>query len=326
MRPSRDDVSTAARILVCSAVSWFACVGLGISEAPVSAAIVAVLLLPGGIYEAPRQASQRMLGVLAGVFLSVVILRLFGASTLAFILLLVLGSIGTLVFRYRRAPNQQVLITMLMVFASPAPNYPEARLLETMIGIVVVIVLGPILWPPDVAQELTVRLSTFRQEVNEVLTEASQQVVTTRMQPIAARIQSVRSEPDNMAVRLAAARRGISRYPIHRHKLPALQALAPRIELAQRCTITLQLFAEELETGLRRKGPLPPGMVSIAPLVNATAYALDQALSGGDVSISLQAAEEAIAQHRSRYPDRFDALLRSGLRLTLKAIRETACD
>ncbi|WP_406192844.1 FUSC family protein [Kitasatospora sp. NBC_01560] len=147
-RPSRTELATAARILVCATVPWYLCILWGTSDDPVPAALPAVLILPSGLDAAPRLAVQRMAGVLAGVGLSVAVLRIVPQTPYALPLVLALGWAGSLLIRHDGAPNNQVVVSALMVFAVPVAGYPGARLVETAVGVLTVCLLGPRHWRP----------------------------------------------------------------------------------------------------------------------------------------------------------------------------------
>jgi uncharacterized membrane protein YgaE (UPF0421/DUF939 family) len=146
--PDGTELATAARILVCATVPWYLCILWGTSADPVPAAMPAVLIMRGGLGAAPRLARERMAGVMLGVALSVAVLRLLHHTPYALPLVLALGYAGSFLLRHDGVPNNQVVVSALLVFAIPVPGYPEARLLESAVGVVVVGLLGPLLWPP----------------------------------------------------------------------------------------------------------------------------------------------------------------------------------
>ncbi|MEJ8646450.1 FUSC family protein [Streptomyces sp. MS1.HAVA.3] len=140
-------LAPAARLVVCAAVPWYACLWLGTTADPVPAALPAVLILREDVFEAPRLALQRLVGVVAGVLLSVAVLHRLPPGSLSFLIVLVCGCAGMYLLRQGGSPNQQVLITALMIYATAEPGYPLARLEESAVGIAVVALLGPLLWP-----------------------------------------------------------------------------------------------------------------------------------------------------------------------------------
>lgn len=155
-------LAPAARLLVCAALPWYACVWLGTSTAPVAAALPAVLILRGDVFAAPRLALERLAGVAVGVLLSVAVLHWLPTGPLSFPVLLVCACAGMYLLGRRGSPNQQVLITALVIYSTPVPGYPLARLEESAVGIAVVALLGPLLWPPDPYRETARGLEEYR--------------------------------------------------------------------------------------------------------------------------------------------------------------------
>ncbi|WKU42969.1 FUSC family protein [Streptomyces sp. VNUA116] len=326
-RPSRSELAVAARIVVCATVAWYACVLLGTSHNPVPAALPCVLLLSGSLAVAPRLAYQRVGGVVLGAVLSVAVLRVMPHSTFAFPLVVVLGIAGSLLLRHDGVPDRQVVITSILIFAVPVAGYPEARVLETLVGAAVVILLAPLLWPPDPVRLLADGLDAYRRDVAGLLRDTAEETAAGRVEPPTDRALALGERPHALAVQLSRARRALRRPAVRRHRSArdaALAELGDRIELAQRTSIALRSFAEELQARAHRPVdvPLDRAVRALAPLIDATRRALDAALSGHDASTALRAANLVERQHRTDYPSPRDACLRSGLRLTNAAVAD----
>lgn len=155
-------LAPAARLVVCAAVPWYVCLWLGTTADPVPAALPAVLILREDVFEAPRLALQRLVGVVAGVLLSVAVLHRLPPGSLSFLIVLVCGCAGMYLLRQGGSPNQQVLITAMMIYATAEPGYPLARLEESAVGIAVVALLGPLLWPRTPTGTLPCGLDAYR--------------------------------------------------------------------------------------------------------------------------------------------------------------------
>lgn len=179
--PPRARLRSAARLAVCAAVPWFLCLWWGTSTVPVPAALPAVLILREDVYAAPRLAWDRLVGVVVGVALSTFVLHWLpppsassvtsasASASLSFLAVLVCGCAGMYLMYRGGSPNQQVLITALVIYATAAPGYPLARLVESAVGIVTVVVLGPLLWPPDPYRSAVTGLDAYRRELSGLL-------------------------------------------------------------------------------------------------------------------------------------------------------------
>ncbi|WP_448699678.1 hypothetical protein [Streptomyces avidinii] len=172
--PPRARLRSAARLAVCAAVPWFLCLWWGTSTVPVPAALPAVLILREDVYDAPRRGRDRLVGVVVGVALTTFVLHwlppptgssvtsVSWAASVSFLAVLACGCAGMYLMYRGGAPNQQVLITALVIYATAVPGYALARLAESAVGIAAVVLLGPLLWPPDPYRSAAAGLDTYR--------------------------------------------------------------------------------------------------------------------------------------------------------------------
>ncbi|MFE2145142.1 FUSC family protein, partial [Streptomyces sp. NPDC059456] len=167
--PPVGRLRSAARLALCAAVSWYLCLWLGTTTTPVAAALPAVLILREDVYAWPRLGWERLAGVVAGVVLSTVLLHWVPDSSWSFPLVLLCGCAGMYLMGRPGTPNQQVLISALMVYATAVPGYPLARLEESLVGVAVVVLLGPFLWPPDPYRFAAAGMDAYRTGVREQL-------------------------------------------------------------------------------------------------------------------------------------------------------------
>ncbi|KOU13932.1 hypothetical protein ADK52_37280 [Streptomyces sp. WM6372] len=349
---------SAARLALCASVSWYLCLWWGTSTAPVPAVLPAVLILREDVYAWPRLGWERLAGVLVGVVLSSVVLHWLPDPAWSFPAVLISGCAGMYLLGRPGAPNQQVLITALMVYATAVPGYPLARVEETLVGIAVVVLLGPLLWPPDPYRSAAAGLDGYRTDVRELLgaiagrLERGLAVPGPAALPERARMWLQPQAAQDAFQRAAAGRvvpgRRAGRLP------PA--GLDGRLALAVRTALTLQYFGQELRERSRTDGPgrpasgapdapgasgapdasgapsasgapdardaPDPALLALAPLVRATAAAVDAALLGEDFTADLDRARALDTAHREAHPGRHDAVLRSGLHLTHEALAE----
>ncbi|MFD6872783.1 MULTISPECIES: FUSC family protein [unclassified Streptomyces] len=330
-------VAPAARLVVCAAVPWYLCLWwFGTSTAPVAAALPSVLILRDDVFAAPRLALQRLLGVIVGVVLGVTVLHWLPAAPASFLVVLVCGCAGMYLLRHEGAPNQQVLITAMMIYATPTPGYPAARLVESAIGIAVVTLLGPLLWPPNPYREAAGGLEAYRTGLRARLERIAAGAASGRTVPTGPDPFALWHRPHELLVTLE--RRTGRTVLLPPRRPPAADTLRPRLRLAARTAPALLLLARELEVREleareREVGdaaadpgapPAPPdgAVLALAPVVEATARALDTALGGEDCAAPLRLARDLAAEHRAARPGRRDAVLRAGLDLTHEALTE----
>ncbi|MEU7607291.1 FUSC family protein, partial [Streptomyces sp. NPDC041003] len=317
-RPFGERLAPAARLLVCATVPWFVCVWLGTSTAPVPAALPAVLILRDDVFAAPRLALERLAGVVAGVVLSVLVLHWLPTGSLSFLVLVVCACAGMYLMSHNGSPNQQVLITALVIYATPVPGYPLARLEETAVGIAVVVLLGPLLWPPDPYREAASGLEEYRTGLGALLERVAARAAAGRPTGPAPADPFARwRRPYELSAALDRRTERLLLLPPRRAPAGAADTLRPRLRLAARTAPALLFLARELEirsssaggelggageerggAGGERARPggergkareeqpeAAPGgadeaLRAMAPLIGATASALDAALRG----------------------------------------------
>lgn len=326
---ARARLRSGARLVICAAVPWYLCLWWGTSTAPVPAALPAVLILREDVYAAPRLAWERLLGVFVGVLLSTVLLDRLPPSSPAFLAVLVCGCAGMYLLGRPGSPNQQVLITALMIYATALPGYALARLAETMVGIAVVVLLAPLLWPPDPYRSAAEGLDAYRAGVGRLLEGVAGRLA--RGGPPAA--PDPLPEGARLWLRPQACRAVFDRAARRRRPRRPPDGLDGRLGLAARSAVTLQCFTQELQE--RARGPHAtdtadtadtaapdPALRALAPLVRSTALALDAALRGDGFAAELDRARSLDLAHRAAHPTRHDAVLRAGLHLTHEALSD----
>ncbi|MFE9841453.1 FUSC family protein [Streptomyces goshikiensis] len=328
MSALRGSLGSAARLVVCAVVPWGLCVWLGTSSAPVPAALPAVLILREDVFAAPRLALERMAGVVVGVLIAVAVLHWLPLSTASFLLVMVCGCAGAYLLGGAAAPNQQVLISALMIYATATPGYPLARLEESAVGVAVVALLGPLLWPPDPYRTARAGLDAYRTEVAARLDDIADRAAAGQPAPAGPEAALLWRRPQALAAALDGTLARLRSLPLKRADSARLAGLRPRLGLAARTALTLQFFTGELTDRARAAtaGPDPagpdPAVRALEPLLRATSRALDEALRGADCTAELTRARALDAAHRAAFPTRHDAVLRAGLHLTHEALAD----
>ncbi|MFJ3514043.1 hypothetical protein [Streptomyces sp. NPDC090131] len=282
--PPRARLRSAARLAVCAAVPWFLCLWWGTSTVPVPAALPAVLILREDVYAAPRLAWDRLVGVVVGVALSTFVLHWLppssvssvtsasASASLSFLAVLVCGCAGMYLMYRGGSPNQQVLITALVIYATATPGYPLARLVESAVGIVAVVVIGPLLWPPDPYRSAATGLDAYRSELGGLLAAVASRLAAgapTAAPELPGEAEDLWLQPQGglAAYERAARRTRLPRLYLRTPSRPP-DGVGERLRLAARTALTLQFFTQELRERARTattakttgpNGPFAPG-------------------------------------------------------------------
>lgn len=145
--------------------SWLLAQWLIPGPLPVFAAIAALLVVQPSLNQSFSKAIERSVGVIAGVILATTLGLFFGSGTWV---ILTAASSGLLIaWALRLAPGAatQIAISAILVLAlgTTTPDYALDRIIETILGAVIGIVVNVLLVPPVAvapAREATERLAT----------------------------------------------------------------------------------------------------------------------------------------------------------------------
>ncbi|MGW0873378.1 FUSC family protein [Streptomyces sp. NPDC002740] len=319
-RVSAQEVRGGARMVVCATLSWYLSVEAGISSAPVAAVLPAVFTLSGIPLWAPRLGLYRLGGVLLGVGIAAVALRWLPVSTLSLALVVSAGYLAGLLLRIDGVPSPQVLVSAVLVFGVPVSGYPEQRVLENLVGIAVVVLLGPLLWPPDPCRLLSGRLDAYRDRLDRLLKDLGRPSGRPPLGQGAERAMGLWQQPHDLARDLDRARKALRWSVIHRRSAPALDEVGHRIHLAERTAAPLHCLTSQLRPADGPPTAEPPaGHASDGPgpLLDAVRHAWVRALDGADPAEPIARARAIAGQDGLLRSGRHDSLSRGLLLLVL---------
>ncbi|MFD7939693.1 hypothetical protein ACFV4T_35125, partial [Streptomyces sp. NPDC059755] len=291
LRPlSVQEVRGGARMVLCATLSWYLSVELGINSAPIAAVLPAVFTLSGIPLWAPRLGLYRLGSVLLGVGIAALALRWLPVSTLSLAVVVSAGYLASLLVRIDGVPSQQVLVSAVLVFGVPVSGYPEQRVLENLVGIAVVILLGPLLWPPDPCRLLSGRLDAYRDRLDRLLAELGRHPGRAPLgqetgQGAGQAAGGLWQQPHDLGRDLDRARRALRWSVTHRRSAAALDEVGHRIQLAERTAAPLHCLTAQLQAA---GGPAAAGPGDAhscegpGPLLDAVRHALIRALAGAD--------------------------------------------
>jgi hypothetical protein len=142
----------AARVTVAVILSWLIAEWAGLSSAPYMASLACLLYLQPSVYESFTRAMQRLVGVVLGVGLAVAVFTVAGVNALIVGLVVFVGLCAATVMRLGPGGSVQIAASGLIVLSitSTNPGYPGQRILETMVGVGVGLVVVTVTAPPTV--------------------------------------------------------------------------------------------------------------------------------------------------------------------------------
>ncbi|GGD70732.1 FUSC family protein [Microbacterium murale] len=117
---------------------------------PVFAAIAALLVVLPSVNQSFAKAIERSLGVIVGVVIATGLSLLLGPQSWVVLLAIVVAMLVAWVFRATPGMGNQVAISAMLVLAlgSSSPQYALDRIVETLIGVAIGIIVNALIVPP----------------------------------------------------------------------------------------------------------------------------------------------------------------------------------
>ncbi len=117
---------------------------------PVFAAIAALLVVQPSVNQSFAKAIERSLGVIVGVVIATGLSLLLGPQSWVVLLAIVVAMLVAWVFRATPGMGNQVAISAMLVLAlgSSSPQYALDRIVETLIGVAIGIIVNALIVPP----------------------------------------------------------------------------------------------------------------------------------------------------------------------------------
>ena len=195
---------------IAAGVSWWVAHRIFHTPRPYFAPLAAILSLQVSVADSIFKGVQRLLGVGAGIALALVAGYFFRLSA---------GSVGLVVYvavfvssRLRMGPMgiPQSAITALLALTVGrlAPGYLWFRIVDTVVGVLVAVIVNALIWPPDATPSAESALIALAQGVAEVLEAICQDVFEGMTAGLANRHLSLARDVDQS---LEAAHEAIKR-------------------------------------------------------------------------------------------------------------------
>lgn len=271
---------------------------------PIFAALVPFVAMSGDPFSAVSVSVGRILGVFAGVGIGVALMHtgldLYAQVSLA----LLAGAAAGIPLRVGGRPNVQAAVSALFLIGLGRLDVGHAgvtRIWETSIGAGVAIVVAALLWPPDPARELRLRLSRLRQVLAADLTAVADDLATGSG-AATARLGDMRAnslDAVRMTFDLEKAARALRLNPLRRRDAPAVASLDRRVRIAARLYRHARSVARDVADADKALHGTAEGL-DLAAVTRDIAEATDLALRGED--------ERAVAGRAQERLDRLDRL------------------
>jgi hypothetical protein len=127
--------------------AWYIAVVLGIEHRPAFASIAAVISLGAAFGERRQRAVQLISGVMLGILLADLLVRLIGSGLPQIGLLIMLAMLAAVILGGGELLVTEAAVSAILV--ATLSSTPDVRLLEVLIGGTVALAVNTLLFPPD---------------------------------------------------------------------------------------------------------------------------------------------------------------------------------
>ncbi|WP_223587286.1 aromatic acid exporter family protein [Microbacterium sp. OVT16B] len=268
--------------------AWLIAGAIFPEQLPVFAAIAALLVVQPSVNQSLSKALERSIGVIAGVVIALALGWLLGSPAWIVLLAIVVAKLVAWAFRASPGTGNQIAISAMLVLAlgSSTPAYALSRIVETLIGVGIGIVVNALIVPPVLTGPARRDLGLLGRELAACLDRLAAALPApqspARLQELMLEVRLLRPMKDAAEASIAAGEESLTLNPrrsAHRDELREMRALLERLSpiVTQTIGMTRAYFDHYDDT------------IGEEPAVAAIAEQLRRA--GHDVRLAVQLAE-----------------------------------
>ena len=146
----RVPILQIAKASVATIAAWLVAGWLIPGQLPIFAAIAALLVVQPSVNQSFGKAIERSIGVILGVVIATGLSFVFGQSSWVILLAIVIAMLVAWALKMTPGTSNQVAISAMLVLAlgASSPEYALDRVIETLIGAAIGIVVNALVVPP----------------------------------------------------------------------------------------------------------------------------------------------------------------------------------
>ncbi|MGM1018227.1 MAG: FUSC family protein [Actinomycetota bacterium] len=268
--------------------AWLIAGALVPGQLPVFAAIAAVLVVQPSVNQSLAKALERSIGVIVGVMIAVGLSLLLGPQSWVVLLAIVVAMLTAWAFRASPGTGNQVAISAMLVLAlgSSSPEYAIDRIVETLIGVAIGMIVNALIVPPVLIAPARRDLGLLGAELAASLDRLALALPAPQtragLEGLMIEARLLRPMKDAAETSIAAGEESLTLNPrrsTHRADLGEMRALLDRLSPIVTQVIGMtRAYLDHYDDGL-----------SDEPTVHAIAEQLRRA--GHDVRLAVQTAE-----------------------------------
>lgn len=159
------------KTLVATVAAWFLALLVYPDQIPIFAAIAAIIVVQPSINQSLGKAIERSTGVILGVALALAASLVLGSHGWLVILTIIVAMLAGWALKFTPGTTNQIAISAMLVIAIGAatPEYALERVVETVIGAAIAVLVNAIIVPPVALTPSTQAIALLGSNIAEVL-------------------------------------------------------------------------------------------------------------------------------------------------------------
>ncbi|MCJ8166276.1 aromatic acid exporter family protein [Pontibacter sp. E15-1] len=227
-----------------AALSWFVATNLLHADYPYFAALAAILTVQVTVADSVDKATQRIIGIIGGVMLSMLLGHWFQIGSLSIFLVILLGMGIAQALRMNPQIISQVAVSSFLVlaFGQDEEGYAYARILETILGSGIAVLINALIVPqnaiPDVERSIiasSAQAASTLKALNSLLQNNGRFRKTGRTE-----VNALIRVMDKCHLTLKLAEQSLKYNPFLTHKRTRLSRLAVSINKLEHITVQIR--------------------------------------------------------------------------------------
>ena len=234
----RAPLLQVAKSAVATIAAWLVAGWLVPGQLPVFAAIAALLVVQPSVNQSLAKAVERSIGVIAGVVIASALGLLLGSASWVVLVAIVVAMLAAWALKMTPGTGNQVAISAMLVLAlgSSSPAYAIDRIIETLIGAAIGIVVNALIVPPVLVAPARRDLALLGGELAASLDRLAAALETPQtpaaMQELMLEARLMRPMRDAADAAIATGEESLTLNPrrsAHRDELGEMRALVDRL-------------------------------------------------------------------------------------------------
>lgn len=170
---TRSPILQVLKTSVAAIAAWLLSTLLLGQPLPIFAAIAALLVVQPSVNQSLAKGIERSVGVIGGVVVAVIIGQIFGSSAWVVLVVIVIAVLVAWLLKLGPGTANQIPISAMLVLALGAhtPGYAVERILETVIGAAMGLLINVIIVPPVMLRPAHVAVGRLLDELAAMLDE-----------------------------------------------------------------------------------------------------------------------------------------------------------